>query len=110
MTNTTTADTTEDTAADFLSTLTMAELATVETTTGVDLGNMADTPTSAAMRALAIVAARRLGHNLTPAVLDEITADELDRIIKAGSAVVPTRSDQTEKILSEILGKGLALA
>ncbi|ALD74581.1 hypothetical protein [Trueperella pyogenes] len=105
-----TTEITEDNATNFLATLTMAELAMVETSTGVDLGNMESTSTTAAMRALAIVAARRLGHHLTPSMIDEITAEEMDKIIKAGADAVPTRSDQTEQILAEILGKGPALA
>lgn len=103
---TTELDTTELENSDFFETLTMAELAVIETETGIDLANQ---ETGYAFRdllgALVLIAARRLGHTLTRDDIDALTLEQAHMVLERAAHLAPTTTDAAAALMATIAGK-----
>lgn len=98
----------QEASLQFLDALTLAEIASFETVTGVALDKLDTGNPSAMLPGLAALAAQRLGIDATPTVLQALTLAELDELFTAASRATPTRPDDINKILEVVRGKSHA--
>lgn len=90
----------------FFQTLTMAELGMIETATGIDLADdNADYSLHDMLAALVMVAARRLGHDVTAEEAGELTLEQTTQVLDAAADLSPTTSEATATLLASIVGK-----
>ncbi|MGV9183743.1 hypothetical protein [Arcanobacterium canis] len=94
--------------ADFYESLTMAEIAMIESKFGIDLTSPDKHSTGEVMAAITAIAAMRLGVEFTRSQAEQLTTTESNQLMDAAIEKAPQRDPEILTLVNQALGKGAA--